>query len=95
MLIEPFAEPLVARSTAESGAGRVAIAKQLQTGSITNKKALCRAIGHGTRVAIAKQQQWAQLKQKEGPLQSQRSRNAGGDCEATTMGSITNKKDHC
>ena len=38
MLIEPFAEPLAARSTAESGAGRVAIAKQLQTGSIKTKE---------------------------------------------------------
>ena len=68
MLIEPFAEPLVARSTAESGAGRVAIAKQLQTGSITNKKDHCRAIGRGTRVAIAKQLQMGSIKTKRRPF---------------------------
>jgi len=32
------------------------------------------------------------IKTKEGPLQSHWSRNAGGDCEATTMGSIKTKR---
>jgi len=64
----------------------VAIAKQQQWAQLKQKKALCRAKGRGTRVAIAKQLQTGSIKTKEGPLQSHWSRNAGGDCEATANG---------